>query len=154
MSRWPSPSAAVTYRADSTALYHRAWAVIETGDLGEFDACLTELETIAERTGLPFHWWQVLMLRSWRHLLAGRTTEAEADSNALLDLGTRIGHPLTGAVYGAQFLQRSQQQGRLAEHRRIRRAGAGGEPDYPCIADNLDEHLLRTRPLRRLRGTV
>ena len=29
------------------------------------------------------------------------------DSNALLDLGTRIDHPLTGAVYGVQFLQRN-----------------------------------------------
>ena len=58
-SRWPSPTAAVTYRADSRRLIHRAYAVMETGDLDEFDARLTELETIAERTGLPFQRWQV-----------------------------------------------------------------------------------------------
>jgi len=97
------------------AVYSRGWAVMDTGDLDMFDACLTELETIAARTGVPYHWWQIFLVRSWRHLLAGRTTEAEAVSNALLDLGTRIGHPNAGAVYGAQFLQRNQQQGRLAE---------------------------------------
>lgn len=112
-------------------LLNRAQAVMETGDIDEFDACLTEMQTIAERTGLPFQWWQVFMLRSWRHLLAGRAGEAEADSNALLDVGTRIGLSHTVNVYGAQLLQRSMQQGRLSEFVDVAAQGLAENPTIP-----------------------
>ena len=97
------------------AVSSRGMAVMETGDLGAFDAGLAAMEVIAERTGLPWQQWLFFNTRSWRHLLAGRTAEAEADSNAGLDVGTRSGLPMALLVYGAQLMQRGQQQGRLAE---------------------------------------
>jgi tetratricopeptide (TPR) repeat protein len=132
----------IVYRAISTRLIHKAGlsltkgatgAVMETGDLEEFDACLTAMETIAERTGLPYQQWTFLMYRSWRYLLAGRVGDAEADSNAAFDIGTRSSHPHALLVYGGQLVQRSQQQGRLAEFVDLAAQRLAQNPTLPAL---------------------
>ena len=111
--------------------YSSACTVMEAGDLSALDARIAEMDTIAERTGLPFQWWQLLILRSWRHLLAGRAGESEADANAALEIGTRSGFPVAFSVYGAHLMQLCEQQGRLAEFVEVAEQGVAENPAIP-----------------------
>ena len=90
-------------------------SAMESADLDEVDACIAEMEEIATRTGLPYQWWNVCIKRSWRHLLAGRLAEAEADAAAGLEVGTKMGLSMATGTYGAQLFDIYTQRGRLAE---------------------------------------
>jgi len=96
-------------------LFGYSTAVIETGDIDEFDACLAELERIVDRTGLPYHGFLLHMLRAWRHLLAGRTDAARADADRVRELGAKLGVATSSVTYGALHLQLTTQRGGLAE---------------------------------------
>jgi tetratricopeptide (TPR) repeat protein len=104
----------------------------EVGDIDEFDAHLTEMEGIGDQTNLPIHRYQIHMFRSWRHLLAGRTTEAEADALAALDIGTKIGLSFAAGTYGSHLLQRAIQQGQLADLVDLVAEGAAQNPTIPA----------------------
>ena len=114
------------------ATNHRVIVAGEVGDIDSLDAALIELETIADRTGLPYQQFVVLMFRGWRHLLAGRTDAAVADANALLDVGTRIGLSHAAATYGAMLLQQEFQGGRLAGLVDIAAQGMAENPTIPA----------------------
>jgi hypothetical protein len=60
----------------------------EVGDIDTLDTALVEMQTIADQTGLPYQRFVVLMCRGEQHLVAGRTSAATDDANALLDVGT------------------------------------------------------------------
>ncbi len=113
------------------ARFYRMQADCERGDIESFDAGLAEMERLAERTGLPYHWYALHMLRSWRHLLAGRTVEAEADAVAAFDCGTRSGHSAAEATFGAQVLQRCTQQGQLDLIVEVAAQGMAENPTIP-----------------------
>lgn len=124
-------------RVGDVAARFIAWnaRVIEAGEVGDidvFDAALVEMETIADRTGLPFQRFVVLMYRGWRRLLAGRTDAAVADSNALLDVGTKIGLSHVSATYGAMLLQQEFYGGRLAGLVDIAAQGLAENPTIPA----------------------
>jgi class 3 adenylate cyclase/tetratricopeptide (TPR) repeat protein len=104
----------------------------EVGDIDVLDAALVEMETIADRTGLPFQRFVVLMYRGWQHLLAGRTDAAVADANALLDVGTKIGLSHVSATYGAMLLQQEFYGGRLAGLVDIAAQGLAENPTIPA----------------------
>jgi tetratricopeptide (TPR) repeat protein len=97
------------------AHYSRAFCDVESGDLAGFDAHLAAMEPLPAATGLPGDEFMVAMLGAWRHLLAGRTEQAAAVSDQMLEIGTRIGHAVIESTYGAQILQRTAQQGGLAD---------------------------------------
>ena len=110
----------------------RMVAAGELGDIDEFDAHLTEMQAIGDQTNLPLHHYQIHMFRSWRHLLAGRTTEAETDAVAALDIGTKIGLSFAAGTYGSQLLQRAIQQGQLADFVDLITEGAAENPTIPA----------------------
>ena len=110
----------------------RMVAAGELGDIDEFDAHLTEMGAIADQTNLPLHHYQIHMFRSWRHLLAGRTTEAETDALAALEIGTKIGLSFAAGTYGSQLLQRAIQQGQLADFVDLITEGAAENPTIPA----------------------
>jgi class 3 adenylate cyclase/tetratricopeptide (TPR) repeat protein len=90
-------------------------SIVDGGDVDEFDTRLAEMERVVERTALPLHRCTFLAFRSWRQLLAGRPSEAEADSNEMLEVSTRSGMAAPAAWFGAQLLERATQSGGLAE---------------------------------------
>ncbi len=118
--------------AQVMARFFRMQADGERGDIQGFDAGLAEMERLAERTSLPFHRFQLHMLRSWRHLLAGRAAEAEADATASLDFGTRSGHQNVESTFGAQLLQRLTQQGHLDTIVDVAAQGLAENPTIPA----------------------
>jgi len=127
----------VADRVGDVAARFVAWnaRVIEAGEVGDIDtldAALVEMETIADRTGLPFQRFVVLMYRGWQHLLAGRSDAAVADANALLDVGTNIGLSHVSATYGAMLLQQEFYGGRLAALVDIAAQGLAENPTIPA----------------------
>jgi class 3 adenylate cyclase len=88
---------------------------VEAGDLAAFDRHLAAMHPLAAATRLPSDEILVAMLEAWRHLLAGRTEAAASESDRMLEIGTRIEFAVIGSTYGAQVLQRTAQQGGLAD---------------------------------------
>lgn len=93
----------------------RLGAEMEIGELDEVDTLLSEMSTIAARTGLARQRWQVAANRSWRYLLAGRIDDAERAAEEALDIGTKGALPYASATYGAQLLRVYLDRGRLGE---------------------------------------
>jgi tetratricopeptide (TPR) repeat protein len=103
----------------------------EACDLVEVDRMQAELDAIAEQTRLPPLEFSQAIYRCWRHVLAGRLDEAEAVASRTLELGHRMAHPTTGAVYATQLAQIRRHQGRSAE---IADLFARATAEHPAIA--------------------
>lgn len=111
---------------------YRMQAAAESADLAAHDAGLAELERLFERTGLPFHGFQLYIQRAWRHLLGGRMAEAEADAATCFDFGVRSGHTSAEATFGALLLQRLTQQGQLDTIVDVAVQGMADNPTIPA----------------------
>ena len=101
--------------AQVVAVLARVQVSAEVADLAAIDTGMAELETVVARTGLPYHRWVLPLWRGWRHLLAGRVSDAEADINEALEVGTQIGLGIAPLSYGAQILGLYDELGRLGE---------------------------------------
>jgi pentatricopeptide repeat protein len=111
---------------------YRMQAAAESADLEAYDAVLAEMERLFERTALPFHGFQLYIQRAWRHLLAGRVAEAEADAATCLDFGLRSGHSSAEGTFGALLLQRLTQQGQLDSIVDVAAQGMAENPQIPA----------------------
>ncbi len=97
------------------ACHFRKWACMEVAELGEADRCLEEMESILERTGLPYCRWEVLLTKAWRSLLAGDTAAAERHNDEALVVGSALGAPEALGAYGGVLFEIRFEQGRLDE---------------------------------------
>jgi tetratricopeptide (TPR) repeat protein len=103
---------------------------IEDSELDEATAIFTEMETLADQTGLTYHRWRVDMTRSFLQLLAGDPAAAEASSNAAFELGSAMNYGPAFSVFGAQLMAIRTQQGRLEE---VVELAARGVEEYETL---------------------
>jgi len=89
--------------------------IMESADRGAVDRIFAELEELAERTRLPFHRWQVGIIRTAILMLHADFEGAEVSNDAVLELGLETGQPEAFGVYGAVLCNLREYQGRLDE---------------------------------------
>ena len=97
------------------ARYNRMHACLESGDLGEADRQLSEMQTLVHQTGIPVYEWDWEIHRSCRLCLSGDLAAAEASNDTALEIGARIDAPQAMAAYGSVLFVMRNQQGRLDE---------------------------------------
>jgi tetratricopeptide (TPR) repeat protein len=121
------------------ARFNRVHACLEAGDIVEVDERLNDMAVIVEATSLPYLRVLLLLSRHWRLLLAGRTDDAEAAANEVLDLGNRIGLAETFGLYGAQLFRIRHEQGRLNEIVEFFAQAAADNPTLPSLRASLTD---------------
>ena len=111
--------------------FNRVHACMEAAELGEVDRRLDEMQVLADETGLPYRQWELATCRCWRLIMSGDLGEAEATSDAALELGMRIGAPEATAAYGGFLYEMRRRQGRLDE---IAELFVQAVADFPAVA--------------------
>jgi DNA-binding SARP family transcriptional activator len=97
------------------ARYHRIHACMEVGDLTEVDQRIEEIGPLVERTGLPYCRWQLLLIRTWRAIVAGDLVTGERLNDEAVVVASDIGAPEALGVWGAVLFDLRVQQGRVEE---------------------------------------
>jgi class 3 adenylate cyclase/tetratricopeptide (TPR) repeat protein len=97
------------------ARWYRIHACMEVGDLLEVDRRIEEMGPLVERTGLPFCWWQLLLTRTWRAILAGDLATGERLNDEALAVASDIGAPEALGAWGAVLFDLRLHQGRVEE---------------------------------------
>ncbi len=115
------------------ACHFRKWACMEVAELGEADRCLEEMESILERTGLPYCRWEVLLTKAWRSLLAGDTAAAERYNDEALVVGSALGAPEALGAYGGVLFEIRFEQGRLEELIELFAQAVADNPALPVL---------------------
>jgi class 3 adenylate cyclase len=112
------------------AAFHRAGAVLESGDIDDAERTLAEMERLAGKLRQPFYIWFARMGRTMLAVMRG-TPDAEAQVFAAFELGTAGGQPDAPVGFGAQMFPLRQNQGRLAELTDALRANVEAMPHAP-----------------------
>jgi class 3 adenylate cyclase/tetratricopeptide (TPR) repeat protein len=113
------------------AAYHRAGALLESGDIVGAEQSFAELERLAGELRQPFYKWWVRMGRAMLAIMRG-ATDAEAEAFAAFELGMAFGQPDAAEAFGAHVYTLRHYQGRLGELIDILRANADAQPHMPA----------------------
>ena len=97
------------------ACFYRTHACMEMGDVAEVDRRIDEMQSLVERTGLPYSRWQLLLTRGWRALLAGDLSTGERLNDEALTIASDIGAPEALGAYGAVLFHIHFLKGRTEE---------------------------------------
>lgn len=137
------------------ALQGRTWRLIdlwEVGDVAGFDREYETYARLSEARRAPKFLGFAAALRGLRLLWAGRFEEAVTNSQALLELGHRLGDRTAFMSVGIQVFLARRAQGRLAELEPMARAWAEQAPAIPatrCLLAVLYVDLGREADARR-----
>jgi tetratricopeptide (TPR) repeat protein len=131
------------------ARYHRIHACMEVGDRLEVDRRIEEMGPLVERTGLPYCRWQLLLITTWRAILAGDLATGERLNDEALVVASDIGAPEALGVWGAVLFDLRVHQGRVEELLDAFAQTAAENPAIPvlrvalaagyCLAGRVDE---------------
>jgi class 3 adenylate cyclase len=104
-------------RADDRfwAAMYRLAAVVSAGRGAETERHLATLRAVADEVGLPVLRWECTIQHTWRALLDGRLTDAEAAATAGLEQGATADQPDAATVFAAAMFLVRYEQGRLDE---------------------------------------
>ncbi|MFC4116520.1 ATP-binding protein [Nonomuraea zeae] len=141
---------------DDLALFHayvqRTPPVLDSGDAVKAAMLLDQADELARRLGQPHLNWLIGYSKAGLTLMQGDLTQAEAEAESAMRLGTEIGRRLEAvAIYSEQIAEIRRLQGRLWELReRLRRAAQAPRVDpvhavlrYLCeLADEEADPLL------------
>ena len=114
------------------ARWYRIHACMEVGDLLEVDRRIEEMDSLVERTGLPYCRWQLLLTRTCRAILAGDLATSERLNDEALAVGSDIGAPEALGTWGAVLFDLRLHQGRSRGADRCLRPDSRREPGHPC----------------------
>jgi tetratricopeptide (TPR) repeat protein len=106
---------------------------MESGDRATADRTFTELEELAEKTRLPFHQWQVGIIRTAMLIMRADLEAAEASNDAVLELGLATGQPEAFGVYGGVLFVLRDTQGRLDEVAEVIEQAARDVPQIDAL---------------------
>ncbi len=132
------------------AAYHRAGALLESGDLSGTEQALDELGQLGTELRQPFYGW---MARNGAAMLAVLRGEPDAEQRvfAALEFGTAGGQPDALQAFGAQLYQLRLFQGRLAELTDALRANVEAFPHVPFWRLSLARAYVETDRLDEAR---
>jgi class 3 adenylate cyclase len=128
--------AALAVRIGSTELawqaaWHRAGALLESGDILSAEQSLAEVERLAGELRQPFYKWWARIGQAMLAIMRG-APDAEAEVFAAFELGMAAGQPDAADVFGAHIYNLRNDQGRLGELLDILRANADAQPHIPA----------------------
>ncbi|MBI1815527.1 MAG: AAA family ATPase [Deltaproteobacteria bacterium] len=139
------------------AAYHRAGALLESGDIGGAEQAFLELERLAGELRQPYYKWHAQLGRAMLAIMRG-ARDAEAEAFAALELGMAAGQPDAAEAFGGQVYGLRHYYGRLGELLDILRANAEAQPHIPgwraalarayCDTDQLAEARAQVDALR------
>ncbi len=113
------------------AAYHRAGALLESGDIAGAEQSLAEVERLAGELRQPFYMYTARQGRTMFAVMRG-APDAEAEAFATFELGMAAGQPDAAEGFGAQIYVLRHYQGRLAELIDVLRANAEAQPHHPA----------------------
>jgi ATP/maltotriose-dependent transcriptional regulator MalT len=125
--------------------------ILESGDRATADRILAELEELAEKTRLPFHEWQVGIIRTALLVMNADLAAAEASNDAVLELGLATAQPEAFGVYGSVLFELRDCQGRLNEVVEIIEQAARDMPQIDALRPALAYTWSQTGDLERAR---
>jgi tetratricopeptide (TPR) repeat protein len=135
------------------AAYHRASALLESGDIGGAEQSRAEVERLAGELRQPFYKWWAQLGRAMLAAMRG-APNAEAETFAAFELGMAGGQPDAAEVFGAQISVLRRYQGRLGELIDILCANADSQPHLPVWRALLARAYCETDQMAEARAQV
>jgi tetratricopeptide (TPR) repeat protein len=139
------------------AAFHRAAALLESGDIVGAEQSLAEVERLAGELRQPFYKWMARVGRAMLAVMRGEP-DAEAKAVAAFELGMAAGQPDAAEAFGGQIYGVRYYEGRLGELLDILRANADSMPHLPvwrallarayCDTDQMAEARAQVDALR------
>jgi tetratricopeptide (TPR) repeat protein len=135
------------------AAFHRAGALLESGDIDGAERGIAEVERLAGELRQPFYtWWG---RSGWTMLGVMRgVPDAEAQVFATFEMGTAGGQPDATSAFGAQLSTLRNNQGRNAELTDVMRANVESQPHIPAWRAALARLYAETGQLAEAREQV
>lgn len=97
------------------AVDRRGIAVMQVGDIDEFNRCISRRSTLAEQLGQPVMQWSAAYGRAWQAQTAGDLDLAEQLATEALQIGTAGGQPDAEAFFGVQLAAVSAARGTFGD---------------------------------------
>ncbi len=135
------------------AAWHRAGALLESGDIGGAEQSRAEVERLAGELRQPFYKWQARMGQAMLAIMRC-ASDGEAEAFATFELGMTGGQPDAEAAFGAQVYVLRSNQGRLGELLDILRTNADAQPHIPAWRAVLARAYCDTDQMAEARAQV
>jgi len=145
------------------AAYHRAGALLESGDLEAGERMIARIGELATQSHLPWFAYGASYDRAMLSIMRG-APDAEQQAFASFEVGTAAGQPDASLTFGVELAQIRFDQGRCRELTDALRATVEANPHIPgfravlaqsyCETDQLDEARKVLEPLAATGFTI